>query len=186
MARVLVLMLRDRGANFRGEKVYYDEDKVQQMIAERACVRLDENGEPILTEDGVVDVVGAGGDGAGDNNGNDGAGDGQGQSGSVGAGGDGAGNSIAGSGNVGGGNLGGDGRQSRSRSRSRVRSNEQPNPIEIDGIDAKVIAALAEVGVTNPEQLRAYVAGGKKLADLPAVGETGEKELLDLYSEVAE
>lgn len=147
MARVLVLMTANRGANFRGEKCYFEADKVQQLLAEKSCVLLDEDGNPIIPESGVVE-------------------------GSV----EGGGNGNAG--------QGGDNTESakgKTKSKGKKNSgNTQPNPFEIDGFDPKIIAALADVGITNPEDLRAYVASGKTLAELPVIG-TVTKELLDLY-----
>jgi hypothetical protein len=145
MARVLVLMTSNRGANFRGEKCYFDGDKASQLVQEKACVLLDENGEPIIPEAGVIE------------------------------GNDNAGGNTDGEGNTEGGKARG------SRSKGKKTASSQPNPFEIDGFDAKIVAALAEAGINNPEELRAYVDSGKSLAELPVIGIVTEKELLDLY-----
>jgi hypothetical protein len=149
MARVNVLMIRDRGANFRGEKVLFEEDKARDLVAQKVCVLLDDDGNPVLPTVGVVDEVG--GDSMGGATGGDGKPDGK--------------SAAAG----------------KKPAKSKAKSDSQPNPFEIDGFDSKVVGALADAGITNPEELRAYVASGKSLAELPVIGVVAEKELLDLY-----
>jgi hypothetical protein len=143
MSRVAVQMIRDRGANFRGEKVLFQEDTANRLVSEGAALFLDDNGEPILKTTGVVESAG-----------------------------------DTGSSNSGG-NGGADGAANKKKPKGKVKTTDV-NPFEIDGFDPKVIAALADVGITNPEELRAYVASGKTLAELPVIG-TVTKELLDLY-----
>lgn len=148
MTRVAVLMIRDRGSNFRGEKCLFEEDLANRLVSEKTCLLLDENGEPIMPTEGVVN--------------------------------DGAGNSGEGnSGGAGGGNE--DGNKPKGKGKPKPKGKTDANPFEIDGFDAKIIAALAEAGINNPDELRAYVASGKTLAALPVIGVTTEKELLDLY-----
>lgn len=161
MARVLVLMTADRGANFRGEKCYFEEDKVQQLLAQKACVLLDEEGNPIIAEAGVVE-------GGNEGNGNSNTG-GNGNGGSSGEG-----NAEGGKGGVG---------KSGGKGNGKKKPTNLPNPFEIDGFDPKIVAALADAGINTPEDLRAYVASGKTLAALPVIGIVTEKELLDLYGQ---
>lgn len=150
MARVLVMLTADRGSNFRGDKCFFEEDKVQQLLAQKACVLLDEDGNPIIPEAGVVE----------DGNGKANAGGSE-------------------------GTATGKKTPTAKGKAAKGKTNTDLNPFEIDGFDAKVIAALAEAGITNPEDLRVYVASGKSLAELPVIGTVTEKELLDLYGDVA-
>jgi len=94
--------------------------------------------------------------------------------------------SAEGSGNIGG-NTGNDGGTSGNDAgkgkgkKNKKPAGNQPNPFEIDGFDPKIVAALADAGIHTADDLRAYVATGKTLAELPAIGVVSEKELLDLY-----
>lgn len=154
MGRVLVLMLADRGGNFRGEKCYFEEDKALQLVDQRACALLDEAGNPIIPTTGIVEEGNAGNS----NTGNEGGG----------------------SGNT----AGNEGKpESKKKTKGKGKTTDQPNPFAIDGFDPKIIAALSDAGINSPEDLRAYVASGKTLAELPAIGVVSEKELLDLYGE---
>jgi hypothetical protein len=159
MVRVAVLMLRDRGSNFRGEKVFFEDDRANELVRQKVCLLLDENGEPIIPEEGVVEVAGGN---TGGNTGNEGNGSGN------------------------GGNTDGGKPDAKKKPKGKGKGGELPNPFAIDGFDPKIIAALAEAGINNPEELRAYVASGKTLAELPVIGVVTEKELLDLYGEEPE
>jgi len=55
------------------------------------------------------------------------------------------------------------------------------NPFIVDGLDDKLMKALAAGGLNDPEQLREYVASGKKLSDLAGIGEAKESMLLQMY-----
>lgn len=75
MSRVKVLMTASHGANFAGEKVFFDQDRALQLVDRKVCVLLDENDNPILPTAGVVEESN-GGDGE-NANGNQNAGGGQ-------------------------------------------------------------------------------------------------------------
>jgi hypothetical protein len=149
MTRVAVQMIRDRGANFRGERVLFELDLAKRLVSEGTCVLLDPLGNPIVPSVGAVEPSADSSHGAG------------------------ATGPEA-------------GRGKSKKSKDKQRSSTDVNPFEIDGLDPKTIAALAEAGIQTPDDLRAYVASGKLLSDLPAIGVAGEKDLLDLYDATVE
>lgn len=56
------------------------------------------------------------------------------------------------------------------------------NPFAIDGLDGKLVEALAGAGITTLEELQEYMAGDKPLVDIDGIGEVYAAQLTELYS----
>ncbi len=141
--RVKVLMTADRGANFRGEKVFFDEARALQLVGQKACVLLDENDEPILPQTGIVE------------DGSDGS----------------SGNQSA----------GGESDDKKSSKAKKKKSNGNANPFAIDGFNEQTITALNDAKITTPEELIAYVATGKTLAEITGIDAATAEQLAETY-----
>lgn len=56
------------------------------------------------------------------------------------------------------------------------------NPFVIDGLDVKLVEALAGAGITTLEALQQYMASDKSLEDIDGIGEVYASQLAELYS----
>lgn len=55
------------------------------------------------------------------------------------------------------------------------------HPFVMDGLDNRLINALARAEIGNPDQLREYIAAGKSLAEIKGVSQTSADHLMAMY-----